>query len=216
MKEICFPVTFMDIETLANRWDCGLPIIQTLAECGQLKLYIRPVALEIALEDTHPDRKTFQALCEMPLNRRDIYRLFKDRHTHIQITTPNIPQTTNTIYVDFRDLIIPTENIEEFEQRCSPNTDNEFDVLSADFSCFLWHGREYTFGPMQAKVIKQLWQARENGTPWVYGKHLLRVAGSSSDRIQNLFSGNSNWRKLIVTDNKGRYKLNLSPKFISA
>ena len=65
---------------------------------------------------------------------------------------------------------------------------------------------------MQAKVIKRLWKAREDGKPWVYGKYILRDIGSNAERIKNIFSHNKHWRKIVLSDNTGKYKLNLQPK----
>ena len=52
MAELDFPIEFLDIESLAQRWKCGNAIIQALAETDKLKFCLRPAALEIALATT--------------------------------------------------------------------------------------------------------------------------------------------------------------------
>lgn len=214
MKDIYFPVTFMNIESLAGRWKCGIATIQMLAETDQIKLFVRPVALEVALGCTQTDQKLFRALCDRPLARQDVYLLFRDRRTTVSIRGPDPNTPPISMAIEFNDLIIPLDIIEAFEQRyrMPHNRNFSFKLLSDDFTCFVWNGREYTFGLMQAKIIKRLWQAREDGTPWVHGKYLLSESGSGSDRIKNIFSRNQNWRRLIVSDRKGKYKLNMPPK----
>lgn len=216
MRDFIFPMTFMDIETLAERWRCRLATIQALAETEQIKVCIRPVALEIALEHFEPTTKKriTESISRSHLHRLDIYRLFKNKNSVIPIY---LPEWSLNISVDFSDLIVLLDDVENFERKNGLVNYNyvSLELLSDDFTSFLLNGQEYTFGIMQAKVIRLLWQARENGQPWVYGKRMLSDIGSGSERIKSLFSRNPVWRKLIVSDKKGKYKLNLPPKIKS-
>src|SRR2546423_10646790 len=49
---------------------------------------------------------------------------------------------------------------------------------SADFRCVVWCGVEYVFTPTQAAVVRQLWEAADEGTPSVGQATLLEGAGS--------------------------------------
>ncbi len=212
------PVAYMDITTLAHRWNCDLRTIQTLAENEQIPCVIRPVALEIALEclDVGLRPRILKILTQHKIDRKDIYRLFSDQNSPVPIKNISRPETTiPTIYAYFKDLVVSIASIKAFETKYdTPEEQNTFVPLNEDCSTCLWNGKEYTFGIMQANVIKLLWQARESGDPWRYGKVLLAQTGSSSDRIRSLFSHNPYWRALIISDKKGKYKLNLPPKAV--
>ncbi|MCP4393004.1 MAG: hypothetical protein GY804_01860 [Alphaproteobacteria bacterium] len=68
---------------------------------------------------------------------------------------------------------------------------------------------DFSFGMIQANVIKILHAASKTEYPWVHCKILLNEAGSTSSRIRDLFKAKKGWQKLIVSDKKGNYRLNL-------
>ena len=53
MSKLRFPIEFLDVLTLQDRWQCSLNIIQALAELKEIHFFVRPVVLEIALEGYH-------------------------------------------------------------------------------------------------------------------------------------------------------------------
>ncbi len=215
MIKILFPVAFLDIEGLEQRWQCGLGTIQTMAETEKIHFLLRPVVWDLALANAKIPPGMRKQLHNRPLDYRDVHLLFKDKNSKIPIRGFKDVKTP-PVYAEFCDLIIPFEAIEDFEHLYrEPNTENPtpaLQLLSEDFTCFLWHGREYKFGETQARVIKRLWQAREDGCPWMYGKRLLNDVGSESLKLQNIFNRNTDWRNIILSDRKGKYRLNLPPK----
>ena len=220
MTGLDIPLEFLDIEDLAQRWKCRISTIESLAETDKIKFCLRPAALEIALARTPPEtyNTMVQRLASMYIDHTYVYLMFKNKEHKIEIARiGNIDMKEilqNPLRVDFFDLVIPINQIEDFEFVHSDmaRSNNEFELLSDDFTCFIWHGREYKFGELQAKVIKRLWQAREDGKPWVYGKHILRDIGSTSYRIKDIFNHNKYWRRIVLADRTGKYKLNLLPK----
>jgi hypothetical protein len=220
MVEIDALLHFMNAEELAVRWHCGIHAIQALAETKQIQFFLRPVAIEVALESIIGDIPIgiLSLLVGQPLDYRDVHRIFKHKEAQITIrkpirlgaSSPPLPE----IHAEFCDLVVPLEVVESFEQAHAsiPSTTQIFRLLMPDFSCFVLRGREYKFGEMQAKIIHRLYNAWESGKPWVYGKRLLSEVGSGSDRIQSVFNHNNNWRKVILSDSKGMYRLNMPPK----
>ena len=215
MVEIDIPHVFLDVEELAKRWHCGIGVIEMLAETGQIGCCIRPVALEIALDSNWPEkeRPSSQIPLHHHLDQKEIYRLF--RH-------PTIPQIINShkkkipnapdISIVFADIVFFLECIKDFEDRNKIHKESDFQIATSDFTCIIWQGKELKFGETQGKVIRMLWEAREKGELWVYGKRILSGIGSGSARIQSIFRNHKTWREIIATDSKGRYRLKLPPK----
>ena len=218
MNDLDLPIIFLDIEDLAQRWKCRISTIEALAETDKLRFCIRPAALEIALAGTPPAEydNLLQSLSNMYIDHRYIYMMFADKSRKIEIARIGNYDVRTTLKdplrVGFFDLIIHINQVEDFERKHRNIKDDAFELLAADFTCFKCYGKEYRFGETQAKVIKRLWQAREDGQPWMYGKTILRDINSNSDRIKNLFSHNKHWREIIESDKNGKYKLRLPPR----
>jgi len=84
---------------------------------------------------------------------------------------------------------------------------------SPDFSCVVWYGAEYTFTPNQAKCVKSLWEAWENGTPDIHHQQILEDAGlDNAKRLVDVFKNHPTWKTLIVSTRKGVYRLNAENK----
>jgi hypothetical protein len=78
---------------------------------------------------------------------------------------------------------------------------------SPDYRSVHWFGCDYTFTPTQAAVIRQLWEAWEDGTPGVGQETLLEGAGSTGDRLRDVFRGSPAWGTLVVALGKGLFAL---------
>ena len=85
---------------------------------------------------------------------------------------------------------------------------------SPDFRSVYWFGTTYgPFTPLQAAVVRILWEAWENQTPDVSSDYLLERAGSDTENrsLSMLFTGSKQGRKawgtLIAASGKGIYRL---------
>ena len=96
---------------------------------------------------------------------------------------------------------------EPTEKKLSPATFQH----SADYYEVTLAGQTYTFGPSQAGVVRKLHRAFLAGAPWCRGTELL--AGTDSARMVDLFKRkrDPSWRDLIVSDSRGKWRLNLDP-----
>ena len=73
------------------------------------------------------------------------------------------------------------------------------------------NGVRIALGARQAQVVKLLHEAALTGNPWRNGKELLRIAGSQSNRMHDLFkSKKAEWPLLIESDRRGLYRLAIS------
>ena len=221
MNDLDLTIAFLGIEDLAQRWKCRESTIEALAETDMLRFYVRPAALEIALANTPAETydSLLQSLSRMYLDHRYIYLMFNDKEHKIEIARiGNIDVQkilSNPLRVGFFDLIIPLNQVKDFERKHRNIKEQEFEPVADDFTRIKWYGQEYRFGENQAKVIKRLWQAREDGQPWMYGKHILRDIESNCYRIRDVFGHNKHWRKIIRSDENGKYSLNLPPRQLS-
>lgn len=75
------------------------------------------------------------------------------------------------------------------------------------FRKIVFNGQKYSFGDIQADVIRQLYEAALTGKPWQNGKQILAKAGSQSFTLSNIFKRNPLWRRLIISDGRGSYRL---------
>lgn len=74
---------------------------------------------------------------------------------------------------------------------------------------FSYHGKEYVYGKVQSAIIRQLYDAAKDGRIWMYGKTLLKNAGSSSFRLGDIFKPYRNWMEIVKSNNQGLYRLDL-------
>lgn len=81
--------------------------------------------------------------------------------------------------------------------------DPSFRVVQVD-------GQAHSFGDIQSNVLRLLHQASQSGEPWQSGKRLLKDAGSVSFSLPNVFKRRPIWRKLVISDRQGNYRLSSS------
>ena len=126
-----------------------------------------------------------------------------------------------------KDLVVLANDRENFEQTNGlyPTNQTEAEIIgsheenadfnsarfshSADFQTVTLDDEVFRFGMVQAKIISLLYEAHKSDEEWVHGKILLYESGSRSERLKNIFQSKSNWRKLIKSDGRGYYALNL-------
>ena len=82
-------------------------------------------------------------------------------------------------------------------------------VFSHDYHLVRIDGQTYQLGEKQAVVVRSLHEAMIAGRPWLFGKTLLKQAGSSSTRLRDIFRTQPAWKMLIKSDGRGYYCLNL-------
>jgi hypothetical protein len=135
----------------------------------------------------------------------------------------SLPDTADSIKVTVDDLVILRSEKERFEKqhksseqnicqvkiigRIGKNRKIDKTVFDPTFKNISYNGKKYNFGSMQASIIRQLYDAARNGEPWQNGKQLLAKAGSQSFTISNIFKRNPLWRQIIISDERGSYRL---------
>jgi hypothetical protein len=68
---------------------------------------------------------------------------------------------------------------------------------SSDFRSAIWDDKQYSFTPTQAAIVRQLWEAMDNGMPDVGQETLLEGGGSQSNKVGDLFRNHPAWGVMI-------------------
>ncbi len=79
---------------------------------------------------------------------------------------------------------------------------------STDFRSVRWHGEDFVFTAIQARIVSFLWAARDNGTPDLGYDTLLEKADSETKRLVDVFKKHPAWGTMIVAgETKGTCRL---------
>lgn len=124
------------------------------------------------------------------------------------------------IQVRLHNLIVLKKDCERFERiyevkpsnisKIHPEKHEPEFVYSEDYRYVKLHGVEYHLGDVQARVVAHLHDASQSYQPWIHGKTLIHESCSGAVRFRDIFKSKENWRELILSDGRGRYRLNVS------
>lgn len=123
-----------------------------------------------------------------------------------------LPDETDDLIIDAKRFGILAHERKRFEREHGVAIDtfkssDELPVFDPSFRIVRYQGREHELGPMQAKVVRQLYDAALRGEPWQHGKLLLKQAGSQSFSVLKLFKRNPIGKILIRSTPSGLYRL---------
>jgi hypothetical protein len=125
-----------------------------------------------------------------------------------------------TISVRYNDLVVLQKDKESFEKLWELNesndeseeTDPQNFSHSNDYRHIILNGIEFRLGDNQAKILAMLHDATQSRNPWVHGKTLIYESGVTAPRLRDVFKHRADWRDLIISDNRGYYRLNVPLK----
>ncbi len=81
---------------------------------------------------------------------------------------------------------------------------------SKDYASITWYGQSFTFTGMQAAFIRELWRAKNRGTPALRQETIFDAIGCDSDRSMGIFKDKISeiaFRTLIISPRRGVYML---------
>lgn len=216
------------LEEVEERWGIPRRDLAYLAENGLLKVSIRLYGVRIergSYEETDdgqwfsiPEEQTwFQGLQD--LRPHDVYKLFHEGEIEVQhFDAPDaeychVLHPDEGIVVRREELVVRREERDRAEAKHglggTPRTTEIVFSQHNDFSEVTLGDRTYTLGPIQAQVVRILYEAATTASPWRHGKLVLAEAGSSCTRMADLFKTQPDWRMLIQSDRRGKYRLNI-------
>ena len=83
---------------------------------------------------------------------------------------------------------------------------------SDDFRSVIWHGTQYSFTNLQARVVAVLYEHWEKGTPDVGMDFLMEKADCRTSRLADVFRKNPAWGTMIINGaTKGSKRLSDPP-----
>lgn len=219
---------YFTLEETVRRWQVPHRDVAYLAENGLLHLSVRvfDIQLEHGTCETGGDGSCQHVPYERPvfsgvqdLRERDVFHLFRTGRIdvawfhaptseYVHIIPPSAPLT---VHID--DLLVRREERDRVEGLfgLTPNGADPAGRIrpNADYSEVRMEGLVFRLGPIQARIVGRLHAAALAGSPWVSGKAVLRAAGSSCTRMADAFKSQAEWRLLIDSDRRGRYRLRL-------
>ena len=215
------------LEEIETRWEMGRRGITYLAENGMVVLSLR--VFDVTIERGRMIRSADGTLLPAAEERACItglfdvapaeaFRLFRRGRAAVSAGHAEAGRycrlmTPDALDVQLDDLVIRKAERERVETiyGLAPELtalEGQPPVIVAEDGRSVRIGNDViALGPVQAEVVRLLCAAAAAGTPWQDGKALLRDAGSNSIRMSDLFKRWPNWRRIILSDRRGRYRI---------
>lgn len=230
------PKEYFALDEVRERWNMPGRDLVYYAENGIIEVAAKVVGvvLETGLLEVESrerwskipeDQLLFSGVA--PLRERDLLTVFRQGTAQIygfragEGRYLDIFEPADGIEVGIHDLVVTREERDRFErehkvidhagrqqQRTDSIGDDGFEQHN-DYAEVRLGGQSYRLGTCQAAVVRMLHNASRTGSPWRSGKIILGEARSACTRMRDLFKTQPDWRKLIKSDGRGLYRLNL-------
>lgn len=218
--------TYFTLKEIQERWALTRCDLAYLAENGMLRLSVRVfgTSVEYGEIEALPEGRWFniphERTCHsglLDLHDRDACSLFRNGQTSVDSFHADegmyvcLIEPTGTLDVRMEDVVVRREERDRVEARerllAPADGASGATIFSDDFRDVRLGTQRFQLGPIQAEVIRRLHMAQSAGEPWCHGKALLTGAGSRSLRMADVFKSQPDWRRLIRSDGRGRYRL---------
>jgi hypothetical protein len=221
---------YFTLDEIEDRWQLPRRDVVYLAENGLLRLSVR-------LYDVRLERGYYEEMAEgdcarvptdqapftglQDLQEHDAFLLFRDGQAQVSHFAAPAPEyrcllgPAESIAIREPDVVVRREERDSVETshgllRSGVAKGAGFRQLN-DYAEVHCSGLAFHLGPVQARVVKRLHEAAVAGVPWCTGKTVLGDAGSACTRMADVFKSQRHWRRLIESDRRGHYRLQLQP-----
>ena len=220
---------YFTLPEVLDRWQISEADLIYLAENDQLRLSVRVFGVPMEFGDIEktPQGEASRIPWEqahysglLDLHACDVFQLFRCGELHLNAFRASRADYATTlgdaqpVFVLIGDLLLKREERDRFEIETGfssggkPMEEATF-IHSADYFEVRCNGCRFKLGPIQAEVVRALHAAALAGEPWQNGKAILYGAGSKSLRMADVFKSQANWRRLIRSDRRGGYRLDI-------
>jgi hypothetical protein len=208
MTRLALNKNYLTINELLNRWNHTFDDFQYIIENSTLDMYVRPLVLRATLPNQYVEKLEHCPLepnkvCKLVHEKQHLIKIQDFQDSHVK------PKADIIFEIAIGDIVILMADIEELEKEYFGEQNTKLEIISPDYQKIKINDINFSFGTKQALIIKYLHEQFMSDDPWVHGKKLMSVAGSSSWKIQALFGSHKNWRDVIKSDGRGYYKINL-------
>lgn len=222
---------YFSLQSLSDRWEIPFDDIRYYAEHEELELCCWLDMREVIFYRSMGKECKFAGECRkfegyVGIHSRDCRKVFRcgkyklTNFIHLERNNCMI-----TIAPQSRDVVISTDDLRITRPECQRfEKDNDLEpscecdvpvshngtdglVIRTGTREFHYKGEPMRLGLIQADIIKQLAEARQDGMCWVYGKTLLHRAGSQAIRMRDIFKSNSRWHEIMESDRRGHYRI---------
>ena len=221
--------SYFTLPEVLDRWQITEADLIYLAENDRLRLSVRVFGVPMEFGDIEetPHGETFRIPWEqtrysglLDLHACDVFQLFRCGELHLsafRAVSADYATTSDDaqpVFVLIGDLLLKREERDRFEIATGFLAGDHAGeaptfIHSADYQEVRCDGDNFKLGPIQAEVVRALHAAALAGEPWQNGKAILYGAGSRSLRMADVFKSQANWRRLIRSDRRGGYRLNI-------
>jgi hypothetical protein len=217
---------YFTLPEVLERWSISESDLVYLAENDVLRLSVRVYDLPIKYRPSsaepsrrpRPRRKHAAGLLD--LHAVDVFNLFRCGEINAydfrcpKLGNVSVPTGDAPVFVMIGDLLIRREERDRFEAARGFRADGRrlgepAFIASPDYQDVSCTGHRFRLGPIQAEVVRALHEATLAGDPWQNGKAILSAARSRSLRMADVFKSQKNWRELICSNRRGKYRLKL-------
>jgi len=221
---------YFTLPEVLKRWSMSETDLVYLAENDELRLSIRinNMPLEFGNDERTQDGEssciTFEQKCFtglVDLHAEDVSQLFRCSEIYLcEFRTPQasfakLNGDVDPILVMIGDLLLRREERDRFEAAHKSLSIKTVPMIANFHASSNYHevscnGHDFHLGPIQAAIVRELHKAHCRGEQWQFGKKVLSAAGSKSLKIADVFKSKKQWRSLIESDGRGKYRLKLN------
>lgn len=218
---------YFTLPEILSRWEMAENDFIYLAENDELRLSIRVFGHPVEFGDIEEtqDGQTFSAPWEqsyftglLDLRVNEVFEIFRQGKADVGLfRTPKADYACfwgpkNYVTIRKSDVVVRRDERDRFESKVGFVVQEALSQAGAfhaspDYYRIECNGHRFRLGEMQAQVVRQLHEAAQRGEAWQSGKALLGAANSTSAKLSDLFKSQKNWRILIESDERGRYRL---------
>lgn len=219
---------YFSLNEVSKRWNRKIKDVEYCIENGLLNAYIKVCSVKLASlssKATSTDYEFTGCKCLIPEDCHILFRhnkkiinefLSQDYYNRERLISPE------QIIISRIDLMIFRSDLIAFEQKYNlgfyqdelPLWDNALVEPATNIAIrndcdIIYIGKNfYTFGPIQAKIIRELYKAAQTDNPWILGKNLLVDSGARTIHLKDLFKSHPILSR-IKYRSKGYYSLSL-------
>ena len=199
---------YFTLPEIMARWAMPRADLAYLGENGLLRLSVRLFGAEFergTLEEMEPgrwarvmaERIKFEGLAE--LREWDVHAILRDGHAHVDGFHTDkhcyceLVGEARAMLVREQDLVVARPERDRFEREhgIGKEADAPVKAGSEDHDRAFRHlqvaGKLFSFGIIQAKVVRILHDAALTAAPWRHGKAVLTEAGANSTKMVDVF-----------------------------